>query len=168
MGPKASDWYRSPLSKKSKKSVLKNFHEDPPPCPLITWNILSMYGIPQILWNDFEILLFGYLMAKKIPKIQYNRKYSCWLKWLSPFLSLRPPLFGDFLMAKIQIYQYCNSKFKYMYLFVNFHYHNLKNFRVLYLEATSDFQKVITRNTIFSCGVVNLLHLEKSFQIRLT
>ena len=47
--------------------------------------------------------------------------------------------------------------------FVTFQFRDLKVFRVVYLQANRDFQKIITqaRKNIFSCGFLHLVHLNE-------
>ena len=54
--------------------------------------------------------------------------------------------------------------------FVTFQCRDLKVFRIVYLQAKRDFQKIITpeaRKNIFSCGFQHLVHLNKTFQNKL-
>ena len=53
--------------------------------------------------------------------------------------------------------------------FMTFQCRDLKVFRVVYLQANRDFQKIITqaRKNIFSCGFQHLVHLNELFQNKL-
>ena len=109
---------------------------------LAIWNASSLCGIPQLWCSDFAFWPF------------YGQKTSKNPIW--------PPLFGR-KMAKKKNFQnrYCkfvechtgkmHSKFQVLSMlavqinvpFVCFQYRDLKVLRVLYLQANSDFQKII-------------------------
>ena len=52
--------------------------------------------------------------------------------------------------------------------FVTFQCLDLKVFRVVYLQAKRDFQKMITqaRKNIFPCGFLHIVHLNEIYQNR--
>ena len=54
--------------------------------------------------------------------------------------------------------------------FMIFQCRYLKIFRVVYLDANRDVQKIITqaRKNIFPCGFLHLVHLNEIFQNKLT